>query len=145
MYWFTRACTNRILIFFLVFDNVIKSPIKGVCWFLDELLYHFYHNTEIKNPVFILSSAHSGSTQMKEYLDDKESSMKFEGWFPYIWFWRLVWSKFKILGSYTWLRTDDFFSWSLGSSFFNWRFIYSSLKENPINEEFCKCFVELRK
>jgi len=36
-----------------------------------------------------------------------------------------------------------FFSRNLGSSFFNWEFIDFSLKENPIDEEFCNFFVEL--
>ena len=48
------------------------------------------------------------------------------------------------MGNPTWLRTDVFFfSRYLGSSFFNWGFISSSLKDHPIDEEFCKCFVEL--
>ena len=171
--------TNRILIFLLILDTVIKSPVKGVCWFLDELLYHSYRNSEIKDPIFILSSARSGSTQLEEYLEDNKESfivpMKFEGWFPYIWFWKLVWPKFKILGmdkhfeasfcaAYskeykkrhnvnlfgceTWevtlgLGLMIFYSRNLGSSFFNWGFINSSLKNHPIDEEFCKCFVEL--
>ena len=94
--------TNRILIFLIILDTVIKSPVNGVCWFLDELLYHSYHNTDIKDPVFFLSAARSGSTQIGDYLtDDKESfisPMVIEGMFPFIWVWRLVFPVMKMLG-----------------------------------------------
>ena len=97
----TILYTNRILVFLLAFDNVVKSPIKGICWLLDEL-YHSYHNTEIKDPVFLLSAGRSGSSQMEEYLeDDKENfitPMKIGGWFPYIWVWRIFWPGLKMLG-----------------------------------------------
>ena len=168
--------TNRILIFLLIFDLVIKSPIKGVCWFLDELLYHSYHNSDIKDPVLVISASRSGSTQLVNYLEDDErnfiSPMKIEGQFPYIWVWKLVWPGFKLLGlkesllysacggeykkrhnvslygCETWEVVLGFthmthFSKYLGASFFKWGSIGSSLKDHPIDEEFCKCFVEL--
>jgi len=94
--------TNRVLVFLIILDNMIKSPVNGVCWFLDELFYHSYHNTDIKNPVFLLSAYRTGSTQMGDYLtDDKENfitPMVIEGMFPYIWVWRLVFPVMKILG-----------------------------------------------
>ena len=94
--------TNRILVFLLIVDTVIKSPVNGVCWFIDELLYHSYHNTEIKDPIFYISGLRSGSTQMTEYLaDDKDSFINLlciEGLFPFIWVWRLVVPVIKMLG-----------------------------------------------
>jgi len=94
--------TNRILIFLIILDTVIKSPVNGVCWFLDELLYHSYHDTDIKDPIFFLSAARSGFTQIGDYLtDDKErfiSPMVIEGMFPFIWVWRLVFPVIKMLG-----------------------------------------------
>ena len=171
--------TNRILIFLMILDIVIKSPVNGVCWFLDELLYHSYHNIDIKDPVFIVTAARSGSTQLEECLeDDKESFIAptlVEGMYPYIWVWRLVPPILKTLGldkriealvyssfgeevkkrhtinlfrSDTWENVLGsglmiFFSQSLGCSFFKWGFIFSRLKNHPIDEEFCKCFVEL--
>ena len=97
------AFTNRILIFLIVFDILIKSPINGVSWFLDELLYHSYHKTDIRDPVFIISGTRSGSTQITDYLEghDKEnfiSPMVIEALFPYIWVWRLVLPGMKMLG-----------------------------------------------
>ena len=94
--------TNRILIFIIILDTVIKSPVNGVCWFLDELLYHSYHNIDIKDPVFIISACHSGSTQLANYLeDDKENficPMVIEGMFPYIWVWKLIAPSLRIIG-----------------------------------------------
>ena len=64
--------TNRILIFIIIFDNLVKSPIKGVGWFLDEIFYSSYHKCEIKEPLFILSAMRSGSTQFARYLEDDD-------------------------------------------------------------------------
>ena len=86
--------TNRILIFIITFDNLVKSPIKGVGWFLDEIFYSSYHKCEIKNPLFLLSGMRSGSTQMADYLEDDEENfivpMVIEAMFPYIWAWKLI-------------------------------------------------------
>jgi len=55
--------TNRILIFIIIFDFLVK----GVLWFLDEILYPSYHQCEIKDPLFFISGACSGSTLMADY------------------------------------------------------------------------------
>ena len=94
--------TNRILIFIIIFDNLVKSPIKGVGWFLDEIFYPSYHKCEIKEPLFFISGTRSGSTQMADYLeDDKENfiaPMMVEGMFPYIWAWKLIAPILKMMG-----------------------------------------------
>ena len=94
--------TNRILIFIIVFDYLVKSPIKGVSWFLDEIFYPSYHKCEIKNPLFLLSGMRSGSTQMADYLEDDEENfiapMMVEAMFPYIWAWKLIAPILKMIG-----------------------------------------------
>ena len=100
--------TNRILVFQTILDAVIKSPIKGVCWFLDELLYPSYHKTDIKDPVFILSANRSGSTQLTDYLEDQDKEnflhpLMIEAFFPYIWVWRL----YMVLPSLKMLRISE--------------------------------------
>ena len=172
--------TNRILAFQIILDITIKSPINGVCWFLDELLYPSYHNTDIKDPVFIISASRSGSTQLIEYLgEDKDNfivPMVIEGFFPYIWVWRLVLPSCKMLGidkhlearflsgsgeelrkrhnidlckSDTWEvilgsgHLLTFLCQYLGCSFFKWGFVFSALKNHPVDKQFCKCFVDL--
>jgi len=155
----------------MILDTVIKSPIKGVCWFLDELLYHSYHNTDIKDPVFIISASHSGSTQIGEYLEgDKENFttlMCVEGMFPFIWAGPVIKMleldkhienqlageelrkrhnfhlfKCETLEIALGLRLMTFFSHYLGTSFMKWGFLFSSLSDHPTDKEFPKCFLE---
>ena len=86
--------TNRVIIFVLILNVVVKIPVNGVCWFMDELLYPDYHKVDIKEPVFFMTAMRSGSTQLCQYLeDDKENFIVptvGEALFPYIWFWRLL-------------------------------------------------------
>ena len=94
--------TNRILLLTIIFDNLVKSPIKGVGWFLDEIFYPSYHKCEIKEPLFFLSGTRSGSTQMANYLEEDEENfiapMMVEGMFPYIWAWKLIAPILKMMG-----------------------------------------------
>ena len=85
--------TNRVITFMLLLNVVVKIPVNGVCWFLDELLYPDYHKEDIKDPVFFITAPRSGSTQLCQYLeDDKENFVVptvAEAIMPYIWFWKL--------------------------------------------------------
>ena len=94
--------TNRILLFLIVFDYLIKSPIRGVAWFLDEVFYSAYHKCEIKDPLFFISAARSGSTQLAGYLEDDKQNfiapMIIEAMFPYIWAWRTIAPIFSMIG-----------------------------------------------
>ena len=94
--------TNRVLIFLLLLGVVIKVPINGVCWFLDELLFPAYHKMEIKEPVFFITAIRSGSTQLCHYLEnDKENFIVptvSESLMPYIWFWKLFIPTFAKFG-----------------------------------------------
>ena len=171
--------TNRILIFIIIFDNLVKSPIKGVSWFLDEIFYSSYHKCEIKEPLFILSAMRSGSTQFARYLEDDDEEkfiapMMMEAMFPYIWAWKLIAPILKMIGlkkyfdvpppifgdemkkrhmsnsfkTETWelalgLGHMTPLSVSLGASFCKWGYLFCALKEQPVDREFCKIFVEL--
>ena len=85
--------TNRVITFLLILNVVVKIPVNGVCWFMDELLYPGYHKVDIKEPVFFMTAPRSGSTQLCQYLeDDKENFIVptvIETIMPYIWFWKL--------------------------------------------------------
>jgi len=85
--------TNRVLLFLITFDTMIKAPIQGVCWYIDELLYSSYHKVYIKDPVFMMTAFRSGSTQLCDFLqDDIENFISptvAEASFPYIWVWKL--------------------------------------------------------
>jgi len=94
--------TNRIIIFLIFLDVIVKMPVNGVCWYLDEVLYPSYSKSEIKDPLFIITATRSASTQITKYLEeDKENFVApttIEAGFPYIWAWRLVIPSIKKLG-----------------------------------------------
>ena len=85
---------NRVIVLLTVINTLVKIPINGVCWFLDELLYPEYHKVEIKEPVFFITAPRTGSTQLGHYMeDDKENFIiptVAEGMIPYIWVWKLL-------------------------------------------------------
>ena len=66
--------TNRVIIFVLLLNVVVKIPVNGVCWFVDELLYPAYYKVDIKELAFFITAPCSGSTQLCQYLEkDKEN------------------------------------------------------------------------
>ena len=160
--------TNRILVFLIVLSYMIKAPVYGVCWFIDELLYPSYHNFEPVEPVFFMTGGRSGSTQLANYLEDDRDTFivptVVECWSPFIWLWKLgrINSQWKFRNMYgdegkkyhksDTSRTDslDFLvrawhfvglSWFLGTSFMRWGFCLVSLEE-PIDEWFCNSFLQ---
>ena len=86
--------TNRILVFLITISALIKAPVSGTCWFIDELLFSGYHKIEIKEPVFFITGIRSGSTQLCAYLENDTENfivpMSGEGLFPFIWVWKLI-------------------------------------------------------
>ena len=149
----------------ILLSVVIKVPVNGVCWFLDELLYPNYHKVEIKEPVFFITAPRSGSTQLGHYIeDDKENFIiptVAEGMLPYIWVWKLFMPmlarygdnyvpfgseakkrhEFTLVKSDSWCGTVQswhfsFLSWSLGSAFMKWSYSYAKLEHEAIDEEF---------
>jgi len=96
--------TNRILIFLIVLSSLVKTPLYGVCWFIDEMLYPGYRRVTVDKPVFFITAVRSGSTQLATYLENDEDNfiapMMLEGFFPFIWFWKLVSPILKRVGLY---------------------------------------------
>ena len=86
--------TNRITVFVVVLNLMVKMPINAMCWYLDELLFSGYHKVDIQEPIFFVTAPRSGSTQLTHYLeDDKENFITptvVEALLPYIWYWKLV-------------------------------------------------------
>ena len=56
--------TNRALLFLIFADILVKVPVNGVCWFIDELVYPSYHKVDIDKPVFMITAPRTGSTQL---------------------------------------------------------------------------------
>jgi len=93
--------SNRVLVFCILLSVLVKAPVNGVCWYIDEVLFSGYHKVNIEDPVFI-TGACSGSTQLCEYLEDDAENfimpMTCEGLFPFIWVWKLIVPLLKLLG-----------------------------------------------
>ena len=85
--------TNRVLILLRFFDTLVKVPVNGTCWYIDELVYPSYHKVNIDKPVFMITALRTGSTQLSKYLqDDTENFIAptvAEVMFPCIWMWKL--------------------------------------------------------
>lgn len=94
--------TNRILVCLITISALIKAPVSGTCWFIDELLFSGYRKIEIKAPVFFLTGNRTGSTQLCEYLENDTENfivpMSGEGLFPFIWVWKFIVPVLKVLG-----------------------------------------------
>ena len=85
---------GRIWLSLTLLDFYIGSPIRGVAWLLDELLYGSALNEiTVCEPVFVISAGRSGSTQITRYLEEDYRLVApsiLQCMFPYLWLWRLA-------------------------------------------------------
>ena len=83
-----------MLLFLILFNTLLKVPVNGVCWYIDELLYPLYHKINIDEPVFMITASHTGSTQLCHYLENDTknfiSPTVAETALPYLWVWKLT-------------------------------------------------------
>ena len=94
--------TNRVLLLFIFWDILIKVPVNGVCWFIDELAFPSYRKVNINKPVFMITAPRTGSTQLCQYMENDYDNFIAptvgEGLFPYIWMWKILVPVVKNLG-----------------------------------------------
>jgi len=83
-FWLTMQIVSRVL----------QTPLWGLVWLTDELLYGRALNaTPVIEPLFVVSAGRSGSTQIGLYLDedpDLAAPNLLQAMFPYLWLWRLA-------------------------------------------------------
>jgi len=105
--------TNRIIVFLIVLGSLIKTPVNGLCWYIDEVMYSAYHKIDIEEPVVMITALRSGSTQLRDYLlDDTKNFIAptvFEGMLPYIWVWKLILPIFVGLGLQDYFKNNSLF------------------------------------
>ncbi|MGE0605722.1 MAG: sulfotransferase [Pirellulales bacterium] len=69
------------------------APLWGLCWYLDAAIFRrAWRQTEIIQPLFEISAARSGSTQLARYLEDDPHVVApsvLQVQFPFEWLWRL--------------------------------------------------------
>jgi hypothetical protein len=84
----------RVWLSLLMIQKVIMLPLSGLAWLLDEMLYgKSLDSIKVKNPLFVISAARSGSTQISRYLEDDPRLAApniLQTMFPYLWLWKLV-------------------------------------------------------
>jgi hypothetical protein len=74
--------------------HFLMTPLWGLSWFLDDLLFgRALRRIDIARPLFEISAARSGSTQLARYIEDDPhvaapSMLQFM--FPFLWMWILA-------------------------------------------------------
>ena len=94
--------TNRVSVFLIVFSTLLKIPLTGISWFIDEFLFSKYHKIIIKEPIFFITGCRTGSTQLAHYLEDDNINFiaptMEESLLPFIWYWKLIVPILKAVG-----------------------------------------------
>lgn len=85
---------GRVRILVGILTKTLAAPLFGLAWFLDELLYgRAFRQIEIRAPLFEISAARSGSTQLAHYLEDDPQILAptvGQIFMPYRWLWQLA-------------------------------------------------------
>lgn len=85
---------GRIWLSLSILDFYVGSPIRGIAWLLDELLYgSVLDEISALKPIFVISAGRSGSTQITRYLEEDNRLAApniLQCMFPYLWLWRLA-------------------------------------------------------
>jgi hypothetical protein len=84
----------RIWLTLSILRKLLMTPLTGLAWLLDELLYGRALNaTKVVAPLFVISGGRSGSTQMTRYIEADPGVTApnlLQCMFPYLWLWRLA-------------------------------------------------------
>jgi hypothetical protein len=74
--------------------KLAMSPLWGLAWLLDEVLYgRALSAVSVHKPLFEISAGRSGSTQLAHHLEDDPTLVApnlLQSLFPYLWLWKLV-------------------------------------------------------
>lgn len=83
---------RRVVLAMSALQEGLRTQIWGFGWLLDELLYgREVAATEIRSPLFEVSAARSGSTQLAHYLEEDPHLITvtvLQSTFPFLWAWR---------------------------------------------------------
>ena len=85
---------GRVWLSLSILQAYLNSPLVGIMWLLDELLYGRALNAiAVNEPFFVISAGRSGSTQITRYIEQDERLVApslLQTMFPYLWLWRLA-------------------------------------------------------
>ena len=78
----------------IILRKLFLVPFWGLAWYIDELIYgRQIRAVKVERPLFELSAARSGSTQMAHYLEDDPhiaTPMMLQAFFPFLWLWKIA-------------------------------------------------------
>lgn len=84
----------RVWLTLSIVRKLLMTPLIGLAWQLDELLYgRALNQAQVAAPLFVISGGRSGSTQMTRYIEaDSAVSAPnlLQCMFPYLWLWKLL-------------------------------------------------------
>ncbi len=84
----------RVWLTISILRKWILTPIIGIAWQLDELLYgRAINEAKIVEPLFVISGGRSGSTQITRYIEADPhvtAPNLLQAMFPYMWLWKLA-------------------------------------------------------
>lgn len=84
----------RMWLTFSMIRKLLLTPLNGLAWLLDELLYgRELKATPVMAPLFVISGGRSGSTQMTRYIEADPGVTApnlLQCMFPYLWLWKLA-------------------------------------------------------
>jgi hypothetical protein len=87
------TASMRLRVLLNIAITVLVGPLMGLAWFVDEILFPQHKKTPIVRPLFQISAARSGSTQMTHYLEAHPQVVTptfLQQAFPYLWLWKLA-------------------------------------------------------
>lgn len=88
------ALSTRLRLALELARVAIMAPVWGLAWYLDELLYgRQLRQVQLNEPLFEISAARSGSTQLAHYLEDDPhiaAPGALMGMAPFLWLWRIA-------------------------------------------------------
>ena len=88
------SLARRILLTGSLVRKLATSPLWGLAWLLDEVLYsRALSAISVHKPLFEISAGRSGSTQLAHHLEDDPTLVApnlLQSMFPYLWLWKLV-------------------------------------------------------
>ncbi len=85
---------NRAWVILRAVEKLVASPLLSLAWYTDELLFGAALDAvPVRAPVFLLSAARSGSTQLGHTIEEDPTVVApvvLQIMFPYLWLWHLV-------------------------------------------------------
>lgn len=85
---------SRAWLFLRIVFRIVEVPCWGCAWYLDEVIFGRRLRAQaIRQPLFLMSAARSGSTQLAHYLESDPAlvaPVMLQVVFPYLWLWHLV-------------------------------------------------------